>query len=70
NGCSFVKLPIAARYSGSGGGELNDATLTDNDQDVVIVDGSGPQVTPAPAAAAPVAAAPVAAAAPAAASEE
>jgi parallel beta-helix repeat protein len=49
-GCTLQKLPVAARYTGSGGGLLADCVLADNEQGVIIVDGPGPQVTPAPAA--------------------
>ena len=44
--CLLQKLPVAARYTAAGGGELSNCILTDNVEGIVVVDGDGPRITP------------------------
>ena len=50
NGCTLKKLPVAARYSGNGGGQLTHCILSDNAEDIVVIDGPGPRIRPVEAA--------------------
>ena len=46
-GAWWFGLPIAARYTAGGGGQLTHCTLTDNAEGIVVVEGPGPQIRPA-----------------------